>query len=212
MIIRALICCLMLLNCELTMSQTRKDVSLTNYHFIYLDISHNKHRESLTNSIIGLLERITKDNDFFIVYASNGYLPKVFKASHDFTMKDRVDLIEFLQFSNPSPPLVKFDTDSILKIWDTADIKRVASDGKTYLESSNLFLHYFVSSDLFGLDEEELVNRLLLVKDITRKHIDPKRVIIEFHYRSDDAKMFLERQDQLSKSNPSGYQYVFTSY
>jgi len=73
-------------------------------------------------------------------------------------------------------------------------------------------MHYYVSSNLFGLDEEELVNRLLLVKDVTRKHIDPKRVIIEFHYRSDDAKKFLERQDQLSKSNPSGYKYVFTSY
>ena len=127
-------------------------------------------------------------------------------------MKERDNIIEFLQFSNPSPPLVRFDKDSILKIWDSFDIKEIAPDNKTYLKYNNLFMHYYVSSNLFGLDEEELVNRLLLVKDVTRKHIDPKRVIIEFHYRSDDAKKFLERQDQLSKSNPSGYKYVFTSY
>ena len=212
MVSRVLICCFVLLYSTVLFSQTGREEDMKNYHFIYLDISDNKNRASLTNSIIELLEKIARDDDFFIMYASNGYLPKVFKASHDFNMKERDNIIEFLQFSNPSPPLVRFDKDSILKIWDSFDIKEIAPDNKTYLKYNNLFMHYYVSSNLFGLDEEELVNRLLLVKDVTRKHIDTKRVIIEFHYRSDDAKKFLERQNQLSKSNPSGYKYVFTSY
>lgn len=209
---RILLFLLIPLNAGVAISQDRKVNSEHNYHLIYLDISENRNRQNLTTATLGLLDDVLQSGDVFHLFFSNGHLPEIFQSGKNFTAKDRDRLVELLQHAIPSPPNINFDKDNLLNIWDSTDIKGITADNRTLLLYERLYLHYFISSGLFRLQEEELVDRLLLVKDLTRKHIDPGKIYIKFYFDNEFKESFLRRQKQIFESNPAGYNYEFISY
>ena len=88
-----------------------------NYHLIYLDISHSKNRQKLTAKLLNLLDDIIKQDDVFLLYLSNGYRPDVIN-SRSSQKKETERFASLLQTLNTSPPILSFDKDSILNIWD----------------------------------------------------------------------------------------------
>jgi hypothetical protein len=182
-----------------------------NYHLIYLDISHSKNRQELTAKLLSLLDDIIKKDDVFLLYLSNGYRPEIINSLG--SQKQETERItSLLQTLNTSPPILRFDKDSILNIWDKNDIVTYNKDGKVSINFRTLNFHYFISSDLFKLEEDELIERFLLVKDLTKRYFDTHKIIIELVYDKDGSEPFIYRKDQLTRINNTGYRYLFTSY
>jgi len=181
------------------------------YHLLYLDISRTKERKDLTNKLINLINEIRNSNDDYLVYLSNGYKPEIL-YSQDIQNDKLENLASLLQTLNTSSAMLMFDKDTILKIWDRNDIITINHLGKLELKYKNVFFHFFIPSELFKVQEDELINRFLLVKNLTKKHIDTKRVIIDLLFRKNDSEAFLERKNQLANNNWTGYNYSFTQY
>jgi hypothetical protein len=202
---------LLILNSTISVSKAIQAENIKSYHFIYLDISLSTDRKNLTDKLLELLDNISKRNDDYLLYLSNGYKPEILSSGN--SQKRQIDkIVSLLQTLNSSPPILMFDKDSILNIWDKNDIVNYSKDGEVKLNYKNLYFHYFVSSELFKLDEDELIDRFLLVKDLTKKHIDTKKIIIEILYSKVGSGLFVDRETQLKNSNNTGYKYLFTSY
>lgn len=183
----------------------------SNYHLIYIDISRCEDRQNLTYSLTRLLDSILLTMDDFLLFLSNGHQPYVINS--DTYLKEQKDyLVSILQTMNTSPPFIRFDMDSILNLWKTHDVKNITSDNQTVLLYNYILMHYFVSSDFLKLDEIEIIDKLLLINDLTKKHIDPQRIIINLHYHINDAESFLKRKSELEEINYAGYHYIFSSY
>lgn len=183
----------------------------SDYHLIYLDICQSKERKNLTNKVLDLLNVINGKKDEYLLYISNGYKPVLINS---LSQKDGQieDLVQFLQTMNTSYPLLMFDKDSILNIWDKKDIISLDRSGEISLLYKNIYFHYFVSSELFRTEEKELIDNFLMIKDLTRNYIDTKRIKVEVFHNKDDVAFFLERRKELAKSNFTGYEYTFSSY
>jgi len=202
---------ILILNKNISLSDPIKMENNKNYHLIYLDISRTADRKDLTVKLLGLLDDIIKKNDDFLLFLSNGYKPEIL-SSGSMQKLQSDNILSLLQTMNTSSPFLMFDKDSILNIWDKNDIIYYSKEGDVKLNYRSLYFHYFVSSDLFKLDEYELIDHFLLVKDLTKKHIDSKRIIIELFYSKDDSTPFLNRKTQIENRNTTGYSYLFTSY
>ena len=200
--------CILNINIALSKSSTAENDKC--YHLIYLDISRSVDRKNLTDKLLSLLDEILKKNDDFLLYLSNGYKPEIISSST--SQKRQIDkIVSLLQTLNIDPPILMFDKDSILNIWDKNDVVNYSKDGKVNLNYNFLYFHYFVSSDLFKLDDE-LIDRFLLMKDLTKKHIDTKKIIIELLFNKNDSVPFMDRKTHLENINNTGYKYLFTSY
>lgn len=181
------------------------------YHLIYIDISRTKERKDLTDKIISLISEVRSNNDDFLVYLSNGYKPEIL-YSQDIKNGEIENLASLLQTLNTSSAILMFDKDTILNIWDRNDIVAINDLGKVELLYKSIYFHFFLSPELLKIQENELVDRFLLIKNITKKHIDPHRIFIDFLYNSNEFEAFLERKNQLAKNNWTGYNYMFTQY
>jgi len=182
-----------------------------NYHLIYLDISHTKDRKDLTHKMVTLISEIRKTRDDFHIFLSNGYRPEII-YSQEIENTQIENLASLLQTLNTSSPILMFDKDTILNIWDRNDIVTLNKQGQVELLYESVYFHFMVSSELLKVQEVELIDRFLLVKNLTKKHIDPKRIIIDLIYSRNDAEAFLERKNQLADFNWTGYNYSFTQY
>lgn len=202
---------ILILNINISLSDPILTENNINYHFIYLDISRSSDRKDLTVKLLSLIDDIINKNDDFLLFLSNGYKPEILSSGSMQKLQSN-KIISLLQTMNTSSPFLMFDKDSILNIWDKKDIIYYSKGGDVKLNYKSLYFHYFVSSDLFKLDEYELIDHFLLVKDLTKKHIDTKRIIIELLYSKDDSTTFLDRETQIEKRNTTGYSYLFTSY
>jgi hypothetical protein len=212
MINRLIMCFIVgLLTANIEAARTSPAENNKSYHLIYLDISRSTDRKNLTVKLLDLLDDIIKRNDDFLLYLSNGYKPEVLNSGSG--QKLHTDnIVSLLQTLNTSPPILKFDIDSILNIWDKNDIIIYGKDGKVNLNYKSVNFHYFISSDMYKLDEDELIDQFLLVKDLTKKNVDAQRIIIELLFSKDDSRPFIERKNQLTNSNFTEYKYLFTSY
>jgi hypothetical protein len=182
-----------------------------NYHLIYIDISRCQDRQNFTYSLTKLLDSILLRQDDFLLYLSNGYQPEIV-SSERYQKQQKDNLISLMQTLNTSPPVVRFDKDSIFRLWDIQNIKDVTPDNKTILLYKNICFHYFVSSDFFKLEEIEIVDRFLLVMDLTKIHIEPGNITIHAHFSKKDSEVFIEREAELEKYNFTDYNYIFSSY
>lgn len=181
------------------------------YHLIYIDISRCQDRQNFTYDLRQLLDSILLRKDDFLIFLSNGYQPEIL-SSDKYDKQQKDNLISLLQTLNTSPPVLRFDKDTIFKIWDIHDIKNVTIDNQTILLYKNICFHYFISADFLKLEETEIVDWFLLIKDLTKKHIDTRRIIIDFHFSAKESEVFLARKSQLDENNQSGYKYIFNSY
>lgn len=211
--LRNLSACILVILSTLDMVFPQKIMDRTNknYHLIYLDISHTKDRKDLTHKMVTLISEIRKTRDDFHIFLSNGYKPEII-YSQVIDNKRIEELASLLQTLNTSSPILMFDKDTILDIWDRNDIITVNKQGKIELLYESVFFHFLISSDLLKVQEVELIDRFLLVKNLTRRHIDPERIIIDLIFSRNDSEAFIERKKQLEDNNWTGYQYLFTQY
>ena len=146
-----------------------------------------------------------------MIYLSNGYKPEILH-SHDIQNIHVQNLASSLQTLNTSSPVIMFDKDTILSIWDKNDIISIKNNGNLELKYKSVYLHFFISSELFRIQEIELIDRFLLIKNLTKKHIDPTKINIDLLFGRNDSEAFIERKNQLAKNNWTGYNYSFTPY
>lgn len=196
---------------DIALPQTFMDKTNRNYHLVYLDISRTMERKDLTHKMVTLINEIKNNKDDFHIFLSNGYKPEII-YSQVIDNKRIEELASLLQTLNTSSPILMFDKDTILDIWDRNDIITVNKQGKIELLYESVFFHFLISSDLLKVQEVELIDRFLLVKNLTRRHIDPERIIIDLIFSRNDSEAFIERKKQLEDNNWTGYQYLFTQY
>lgn len=196
---------------DIALPQSYIDRTSKSYHLVFLDISRTKERNNLTDKMVSLINEIRNSKDDFLIYLSNGYKPEIL-YSQTIDNKQIENMASLLQTLNTSSPILMFDKDTILNIWDKNDIITVNDEGKVELLYKSVYFHFFLSSELFRVQEIELIDRFLLIKNLTRKHIDAKRIIIDLLFSSKDSEAFLERKNQLIKNNRTGYNYSFNQY
>jgi hypothetical protein len=201
----------LILKVNILLPQVYNSLYNKDYHLIYVDISKTNERQNLTVKIVALLDEINSREDAFLLYLSNGYKPEIISSQNNLKQQ-KENLVSALQVLNTGSPIISFDKDSIMNIWDKNDIIEISADGKIRLRYKSIYIHYFISSDLLKLEEEEIVDRFLLVKDLTKNYIDPYKICVEFLFQKGDSEGFLQRKQQLDKSNKTGYKYLFTSY
>mgnify|MGYP006911567092 CR=1 FL=1 len=212
MVHKLAICTLIVLLCGNTsFSQPDSEKNERSYHLLYIDISRTKERKDLTDKLISLINELRSNNDDFMVYLSNGYKPEIL-YSQEIKNSQIENLASLLQTLNTSSAMLMFDKDTILNIWDRNDILIIRDLGKVELLYKSIYYHLFLSPELLKIQETELVDRFLLIKNLTGKHIDPHKIIIDFVFNSNDSEAFIERKNQLAKSNWTGYNYLFTQY
>ncbi|MBN1182527.1 MAG: hypothetical protein JXB49_09595 [Bacteroidales bacterium] len=200
-----------LFNVDSILPQDYSEKNDRSYHLIYLDISRTKERKDLTDKLISLINEVRISRDDFLVYLSNGYKP-VILSSQEIQNNQIENLTSILQTLNTSSPMLMFDKDTILNIWDRNDIISVNDLGKIELRYKSVYFHFFISSELFKVQEDELIDKFLLIKNLTKKHIDANRIIIDLLFSRNDSESFLERKNQLARNNWTGYNYSFTQY
>lgn len=212
MIHKFIVCVLVVLfNMDAILPQTNYEKNNKSYHLVYIDVSRSKERKDLTDRLIKLIDEIRTGKDDFLIYLSNGYKPEILH-SHDIQNIHIQNLASSLQTLNTSSPVIMFDKDTILSIWDKNDIISIKNNGNLELKYKSIYLHFFISSELFRIQEIELIDRFLLIKNLTKKHIDPTKINIDLLFGRNDSEAFIERKNQLAKNNWTGYNYSFTPY
>jgi hypothetical protein len=196
---------------DVALPQQNSEKNDKSYHLIYIDISRTKERKDLTDRLISLINEIRVSGDDFLVYLSNGYKPEIL-YSQEIQDNQIENLASILQTLNTSSPILMFDKDSLLSIWDENDIIGIDDRGTLELLYKSVNFRFFISSELFKVQENELIDRFLLIKNLTKKHIDPKRINIDILFSKNDSEAFVEREHQLAEKNWTGYNYLFTQY
>jgi len=200
-----------LLLCSYSFAQNSMSRYNKDYHLIFIDLSQSKDRQSLTREVSELIDSIKESKDDFLLYLSNGDHPEMIGTAVGST--DIRDILSSLQTLNTSTPKADFDRDSILNMWGRNDLIGYDIENSASLNYNNIHLHYFISSVFFDLSENEIIYRMLLIKDLTKAHIiDPKRININIYFDGREADYFRECKERINTENFYGYEYGFNSY
>lgn len=191
-----------------TVKAQNKNTKNKTFHLVYIETSKTRNKIGTAEAVSKLVKEFKTSQDSFLIFISNRDKTELINDPSKINYISRL-----INNQNIAPPSARVDREKILSYLDLHDIVYQTKDNRMHLKYRFLKIHIFQSNTFMNLFADQLIYRLLKIKNISKSDGNNSKVKLKF-YLDKSSRDFNDNENyitQISKYEKS-YTHDFIKY